>query len=162
MVTSSSSDRAGCNVRNIFPRHAAAKSPPSSCPSVCLIRSADTASSAGSSRTKLVLAATAGAVASNDPCRLPVTINWPETLRAEFMAGNESCPDTFPQKMLNKTAAQPKSHGQCARNMVRLWPVPAWRVCFQVWQWVWCHCRVLWPAQNPFWPPVCNPRCDSQ
>ena len=58
------------------------------------MRSAETASSAGSSRTKSVLVAIYGraaspALAAGDGAR--VTINWPETLRAELVSGNEVC-----------------------------------------------------------------------
>ena len=58
------------------------------------MRSAETASSAGSSRTKSVLVAISGLAASPALAAVdgaPVTINWPETLRAELMSGNEVC-----------------------------------------------------------------------
>ena len=55
------------------------------------MRSAETASSAGSSRTKSVLVATSGLAASRDLCGAPVTMNWPEMLRAEVTSGGGTC-----------------------------------------------------------------------
>jgi len=68
MVTPSFVDCAGCNARKIFPGGGGERSSPGVqdefAPSNSLMRSAETASSAGSSRTKSVLVAISGRAAS--------------------------------------------------------------------------------------------------
>jgi len=191
MVTSSSVDRAGCSARKIFPGGDLRRSSPRSSglstrASDSLTRSAETASSAGSSRTKSALVAISGLAASRDPAGwdvAPVTMNWPETLRAELVSGNEVCARANSGKSTAQKTDRRRKVASWHRGIVK--PLngcnnfPGQRcnadfIFCRPWAralpeemgfrlWLLCVRRRPGPAAwNPFSRPVCSLRCGSQ
>ena len=81
MATFSSGAAAGCSARKIRPRHGVMESMPSARQSDCLTRSAEMASSEGSSRTHSALVTARAGRVEGGAGFAPMTMNWPETLR---------------------------------------------------------------------------------
>ena len=92
MVTGSSSERAGCRTRKIFPDHGSPGFRPSCCHRESLKRSAATASSGGSSRTRLGLFAVEEFREKGAPAATLETVNWPEKLWTTFWSEKANCP----------------------------------------------------------------------